>query len=229
MCGRVIVQSGKVVNWYKKKYGDDPESTVEDNANICPTDSLSVITNKEPRKLQFFRWGLIPSSTRDLSNLPLMFNARAETLLEKTSFRNLVKSKRCIVIVTGWYEWGGKPKQQYVFNIKDREELIFAGLWDEWYNQETGKTIKSVSIITVASNDLVAQYHEKERQPAILAIDNEVDEWLADGRKDEEYIDMLKIFPSDEMEVKPVGEPKPDKAPKPSKPEKPKPPSLFDF
>lgn len=34
-----------------------------------------------------------------------MFNARSETVAEKSVFSRLLGSKRCIVLLNGFYEW----------------------------------------------------------------------------------------------------------------------------
>ena len=51
------------------------------------------------------RWGLIPSWAKDESIGARMINARAETLAEKASFKGLLRSKRCMIIADGFFEW----------------------------------------------------------------------------------------------------------------------------
>ena len=51
------------------------------------------------------KWGLVPSWSPDPSIGNRMINARAETLLEKPSFRNLVSQRRCVIPADGFYEW----------------------------------------------------------------------------------------------------------------------------
>ncbi|MBE0641554.1 MAG: SOS response-associated peptidase family protein, partial [Bacteroidales bacterium] len=56
--------------------------------NGAPTQNLGVITSAEPRRLNFFRWGLVPAWARDARDGARMINARAETVREKPAFRN---------------------------------------------------------------------------------------------------------------------------------------------
>src|SRR5260370_5554221 len=55
--------------------------------------------------LALLRWGLIPSWAKDEAIGSKMINARAETLAEKPSFRGLLRSKRCLIVADGFYEW----------------------------------------------------------------------------------------------------------------------------
>ena len=117
------------------------------------------------------RWGLIPSWTKDPKQAPLNNNARAETVADKPSFRSAYKSRRCIIPVTGFYEWKteGKAKQPYYFHRPDGQDLAFAGLWETWHD------IESCTIITCDANEVMAPVHH--RMPVILG-DNDFAVWL---------------------------------------------------
>ena len=67
-----------------------------------------------------------------------MINARAETVAEKPAYRYSFKSKRCLVVADGFYEWkkiDGR-KQPYFIHLKNDRPLAFAGLWDDWERAE---------------------------------------------------------------------------------------------
>lgn len=49
------------------------------------------------------RCGLVPSWAKDAQRAPI--NARAETVTTNGMFRNALKNRRCIVPVSGFYEW----------------------------------------------------------------------------------------------------------------------------
>jgi putative SOS response-associated peptidase YedK len=66
--------------------------------NIAPSQDVPVIVRNESRnELRTMRWGLVPSWAQDKSIGQGMINARAETLLEKPSFKQLVSTRRCLV------------------------------------------------------------------------------------------------------------------------------------
>jgi putative SOS response-associated peptidase YedK len=71
--------------------------------NAAPSQALPVITSLQPNLLQRFYWGLQPFWAKDAKSVKRAINARAETLTEKPSFRNLLKSKRCLVPSDGFY------------------------------------------------------------------------------------------------------------------------------
>jgi putative SOS response-associated peptidase YedK len=84
--------------------------------NIAPTQDVPVIVRQSPNRIVMMRWGLIPHWSKDESIGYKMINARAETITEKPSYRGLIRSKRCIVPASGFYEWqdtGGKGKQPF--------------------------------------------------------------------------------------------------------------------
>lgn len=73
--------------------------------NAAPMMELPVITNTDPKKLQLFSWGLIPSWSKDPIIGNKMINARGETIFEKPSFRSCIRNKRCLVPADSFYEW----------------------------------------------------------------------------------------------------------------------------
>ena len=56
-------------------------------------------------------WGLDPSWSKDDKIAQHTFNARAETVADKPSFRAAFKRRRCIVPVSAFFEWRAIPGQ----------------------------------------------------------------------------------------------------------------------
>ena len=73
--------------------------------NICPTQSVAVVTAEAGRRLRPMRWGFIPQWYKSPTDGPLLINARSETIAEKPAFRAAVRARRCLVPVSGFYEW----------------------------------------------------------------------------------------------------------------------------
>ena len=66
--------------------------------NVAPSQEVPIIVRNEDRnEVRSMRWGLVPSWAQDHSIGQRMINARAETLLEKPSFKQLVARRRCLV------------------------------------------------------------------------------------------------------------------------------------
>ena len=113
------------------------------NYNLAPTTTVyGVVQRDEVRFVENFSWGLVPSWAKDRSRAASLINARCETISEKPSFRNLVKTRRCVIPLTGYYEWksvakseesGAKViKQLYYFTPIGSPLFAAAGLWTTW-------------------------------------------------------------------------------------------------
>lgn len=150
----------------------------EPRYNVAPTQSVLTVTNREGRRGEFMRWGLIPSWAKDASIGNRMINARGETVAEKPSFRTALQRRRCLVLADGFYEWQkvGKGKRPMRIVLNSREPFAFAGLWETWRDPE-GETVRSCTIITTEANDLLRPIHE--RMPVILP--KELEEFWLDG------------------------------------------------
>jgi putative SOS response-associated peptidase YedK len=105
MCGRfgASFQDRELMALWNLR-GDLPE--FGPRYNIAPSQEVLVILRNENRnEVKPMCWGLVPSWAQDPSVGQHMINARAETLLEKPSFKNLVPTRRCLVPADGFYEW----------------------------------------------------------------------------------------------------------------------------
>jgi putative SOS response-associated peptidase YedK len=145
----------------------------------CP-----VICAEHPNIIQLRKWGLIPFWTKDEAYAKEIraktFNAKAETITSKPSYRHLIERNKCLVLTNGFYEWQarGKGKQPYFINVRDTEAFAMAGLYDSWTNKDTGEVLNTFTIITTAANPLMEMIHNvKKRMPVILHENDEVS-WL---------------------------------------------------
>jgi putative SOS response-associated peptidase YedK len=206
MCGRSsITKTEKQIEerFGSTFYSDDLERyNPLPNYNVAPTHMHPLITNVEKDKINIFRWGLIPNWSKDEKIGYNMINARIETLLEKTSFKNLISNKRCIVPMDGFYEWKteGKEKQPYRIFTKDQEIFCCAGLYDSWRHPD-GRTVNSYTIITLEANEFMSEIHH--RMPAILTNISER-MWLNGKDTPEETLAILNQYDSDKMDKYPV-------------------------
>ncbi len=148
------------------------EKSFQPKLKVFPKQFLPVIVPPS-RILDLYRWGLIPSWAKDIKIGDKLANARAETLIEKPSFRDSFIKRRCLVIASGFYEWD-KNKHQYFIQLKTNKIFAFAGLWSDW-KDEKNNIIKSCTIITCEPNDSIEKIHN--RMPAILDS-NDYDKWL---------------------------------------------------
>jgi putative SOS response-associated peptidase YedK len=135
------------------------------------------------------RWGLVPWWwSKAIKELRMAtFNARAETVETKPVFRDAFKRSRCLIPISGYYEWQNTPsgKQPWYFTAAGGSPLLTAaGLWDEWKNRETGERLKSCTMIVGEPNELAGEIHD--RMPVFLA--QEQFEPLLSGEVGAEYL-----------------------------------------
>jgi putative SOS response-associated peptidase YedK len=167
MCGRYRLSRRKQI--LAEHFDAVPfEDDWEPRYNIAPTQPVPVIRQTPNfRELALMRWGLIPSWATDPGIGLRTINARSETIMTTASFRDPLRTQRCLIPADGFYEWkrAGKSKQPYCFEVGDGEMFAFAGLWDRWIDPY-GKEIESCTIITTIPNSHLADIHD--RMPVIL-------------------------------------------------------------
>ncbi len=133
-----------------------------------------------------------------------MINARAETVARAPAFCSAFKSRPCLVVADGFYEWkklGPKEKQPYFIRRRGGQPFAFAGLWEWWRAKDAPSDeagLETFTILTTEPNALCAQIHN--RMPVMLAP-ADWPRWLATP---EERKTLTHPFPADDMEMWPV-------------------------
>jgi putative SOS response-associated peptidase YedK len=204
MCGRFTVKMtwAEIVALYKLTV-DRPPHNLQPRYNVCPTDPIDVVTERDgKRDLVRMRWGVVPWWwSKPLKELRMAtFNARAETVETKAVFRDAFKRSRCLIPMSGYYEWQNTPggKQPWFFTARDGSPILTAaGLWDEWKNRETGEPMRSCAMIITEPNGFAAQIHD--RMPAFLT-EAQFAPWLSG----EAGAGILKPAPNDHLQRWPV-------------------------
>lgn len=201
MCGRYGFTPGD--DFYERFDVENRLERLDSHYNVAPGYDMPVITGNSHNRVTLMRWGLIPFWAKDPKIGYRMINARAESLKEKPAFRKPLRSQRCIVPASGFYEWKKLPDERLPYYIKPKKDDMFAlaGLFDTW-TDEDGHEIKSYTIITTGPNDILVPIHN--RMPAILDKKNE-SVWLGnDGQDIDKIISVLKPYPDNRMEAYPV-------------------------
>ena len=130
------------------------------NFNVCPTNPVVVVTSdRGARRLRAMRWGLIPSWYKAPNDGPLIINARADTVATKPAFREAVRSRRCIVPASGFYEWSTGEKGEklpWYFTRGDGQPMALAGVWQRWQDIDT------VAIVSTDAGPGMAGLHHRE-------------------------------------------------------------------
>ena len=188
---------------------DAPELPI--SWNVAPTQPVyaAALSSTGARRLTALRWGLVPNWAKDPRIGARLINARSETLDTRPAFRSLIRTHRALVPVSGFYEWRhprpgpGTVKQPFYFHSVRGGPLVFAGLWDIWFDAE-GQPLRSCTMITTRANETMAPLHD--RMPVVLSPED-WDEWLrpgplAPGRQRE----LLVPAPPDLLDYHPVSQ-----------------------
>jgi len=203
MCGRFVLLTDLSVIIESFDIQDVTSESRPGN-NISPGQQVAAVLRKDDHNsLVDFRWGLIPSWAKDPSIGNKMFNARAETIAEKPSFKNAFQKKRCLIVADGFYEWQklGKVKKPLYFSLKSGRPFGFAGLHETWVSPEH-QPIHTCTIITTEPNELIQPIHN--RMPVIVEKDQEAD-WIdPDNHSQKDLLSILKPYPSYEMTMSEV-------------------------
>lgn len=193
MCGRFVQDISP--SQLTQTYGLASAPRLPSRYNIAPSQQVAAVRPSEDggQSLVRLRWGLIPSWAKDINVGYKMINARSETAHEKPSFRQALKSRRCVIPANGFYEWqkAGKSKIPHYIRLTENQVMSFAGLWDRWASPD-GQVIESCTILTTEANDLLRPIHD--RMPVILS-QNDLGRWLRPGHLDAaELSDLFRPY-----------------------------------
>ena len=209
MCGRYALNISGDDLALEYNANNPVSSYIASNWNISPTTTIPFINESKnkasSRGITLAAWGLIPSWAKDSSRQVNAINARVETISEKPTFREAFKSRRCLVPVSGYYEWATelgqyRPKQPFFISNKESKTLAIAGIYEEWINPESNQSLTTAAIITRSAVGVVAPIHN--RMPVILPRQL-WDTWLNPDQLSksevEDYLHMLDLPKPDEQ------------------------------
>ncbi len=182
MCGRYYIDktAQQVLEDNISRYLSNPESLAEIIfGDICPGQKAPVIctgengqietekspgeTEKNPLKLEMMTWGFPRYDGKGL-----LINARGESALEKASFKESVRRRRCVIPAKGFYEWN-RSREKFQYEYPEQSVIYMAGCYQRF---ESG--LRFV-ILTTAANDSVSPVHD--RMPLVLEQE-EIPRWI---------------------------------------------------
>jgi putative SOS response-associated peptidase YedK len=163
-----IIEIREIINEVNERYKDSLQLASMKTGEIFPSETAPVLIPGETgTQAALMKWG-IPK----WQGPGVIINARAETVIEKQTFRSLLAHYRCVIPTTGFFEWqkqDSKTKTKYLFRMPDSKMLYLAG----FYGTYAG--MSAYVILTTAANPSILTYHD--RMPLILRPD-QIDNWL---------------------------------------------------
>lgn len=183
MCGRVALFTPPVrlARLLEATLAAGVEPEGRPHWNVGPQQTLFAVTLDEGgRTLDRYRWGLVPSWAKSASVAQRLFNARAETVAQKPSFRAAFTRRPCAIPVDGFFEWDHRPgrnNQPHYFARRDGEPIVLAGLYEHWRDPDAADapSLATCTVITTTPGDDLDQIHD--RMPVVLELED-VSTWL---------------------------------------------------
>ena len=120
MCGRYFlnIELDKLANRYNIK--DIPNELLNYQGEIFPSNDAPVVYNDENgRKISLMNWGFRTSYSNNL-----VINARSETVHKKNLFKESFHTRRCLIPVTGFYEWKKVNDEKEKYFIKEKGLIL---------------------------------------------------------------------------------------------------------
>ena len=170
--------------------------------NIAPMQDVPIVRQNAQgaRELVQVRWGLVPRWAKDPSIGTRMINARAETVATKEAFRAPFARHRCLVPVSGFYEWrtSRTGKQPMHVGMRDGRPFGLAGLYERWLSPD-GEVLDTCTIVTTTACESLRPLHD--RMPLIVP-DADYARWL--DRTNDDASDLLAPWTGEPLYVYPV-------------------------
>lgn len=165
--------------------------------NLCPTQDSPVLRLIDgERRFDSMRWQLVPNWEPAFTTKLSTINAKSETVFSSPLFGDLVTRKRCIIPLSGFYEWRteGDKKHPFKIHLQTNAIMSVAGIWDAW-RPGTPFERHSFSILTTAANRFMREIHD--RMPVILEP-SAIDDWLSpETHEPDELKEFMKPCPDD--------------------------------
>ncbi len=165
---------------------------------------LPIVTGKGIRMMG---WGLIPFWVKDEDKASKIrkgtLNAVGETVFEKPSYRSIIRSKRGLLPVSGFFEWRDYGGKKYPYFIKVKGQTLFSlgCIFDSWVNKESGEIVNSFSVVTCPANPLMEVIHNRKKRMPLILPQSDEKEWVAPNLPNTRIKELISSFDGQQMEA----------------------------
>lgn len=191
MCGRFGLhfdwQKTSHFLWDQFQVESKEEKPTLPQYNIAPTHQvITLIHDGQKFRLGTTQWGF-PLSDQTSQ---VVINARSESIFEKPMFRQAVKTKRCLILSSGFYEWkrDEKPSRVFWFHGNNQPYMVFAGIYHTVKNLDGKQTVYS-AMLTTSANAVMQPIHD--RIPVMLNPDQYL-HWVNPKTSIDELVFLFK-------------------------------------
>lgn len=174
------------IDWVKTHFDVDlPAANAHDVFPTYPGPIVLKSHNTERTAIGLARFGLIPAWAKDENFGRKTYNARAETVAIKPSYKNAwVKRHYALALVDAFYEpsyESGKAVRTRIHQAQ-HEPMAIASIWDTWTEPDTGEFIVSFSMLTIdaSKHPVMKRFHkpEDEKRTVVPLRPELFNDWL---------------------------------------------------
>lgn len=199
MCGRYVPPNEAALEQFWRIDRRNWLARIKPLFNVTPTTQVPILVQAHDGAIELIgaRWGLIPAWWKDDKAPSMTFNARSEEAAGKPTWRQSMRSMRCLMPARGWYEWNekesvrsesGRTVHQPYFLFSPTDEVIaFAGLWSVWERPGASPIISCALLSREAAPSIAAIHH---RMPVVLRPEHYA-AWLSPSTSAEEVAAMI--------------------------------------
>ncbi len=164
---------------------------------------LAIIPQEYKDQVHPAIWGLVPSNIPGYEQNDFYskmkgasLNAKSEKIFDYPLYSNSIFSRRCIIPISGFFEFHHFNNKTYPYFIKRADAALFsvAGIYS------VGSGITSFTMLTKKAMPFMANIHNKaKRQIVMLPTDLEKD-WLSDNLSESQIMELINLaYPDDEL------------------------------
>ena len=139
-------------------------------SHVAPGQPIAIVRIEERRRrFALVLWGFIPSWLKEVKPGKPLINTCGETAMEKPTFRNAMRRRRCLIPADGFYLWlGDVPGRKIPYRAHRGDDGLFAfgGLWEHWMGAD-GSEIETALILTTTANREISEING--RMPVVIA------------------------------------------------------------
>lgn len=162
MCGR-FAQAVPLGKLKKIDLFGNFNEPISESYNVTPGETAGIIIYRNKPELIISKWGFTTSYIRKGSAPKIIINARSESVAEKFTFKKAFQQARCVIPVSGFYEWKlveSIKEPIFIYELSpesvDSSLLFLAGLY-----QVADDDQLLFTVVTRQSEGILKEVHDR--------------------------------------------------------------------
>lgn len=205
-----ISHSTKNAKQYAKRYGNTEmwEHALQDSIPTYHVSGLTephlpVILNEDAENVNHLHWAFMPfKHAPEIKGKPMntLFARDNRIFTDNSIYYNSAKSRRCLVMLDGFFDYHIKDDQKYPFyvQLKTKEPFMVAGLWQKFTDPKDEIQTNTLTLVTGPANKEIAWINGEEpytpESRMLFIVDKKDDETWLHGNVEEAKA-LIKPYP----------------------------------